>query len=1828
MPKPLAFILQLMLLCSFSIMTFSQSVVKKTFAFNLSQSSNTSAGVYKKDGTLVRTLWSGVTYAAGRQVQQWDGLDDDGKPVADTEVHIKVLSNNVKYEWEGAQIGNTSTAFTGATKLRLFEPVKGVAIAGNTAYFAGGYNEGWPAQFKVSLSNPNAKTWIGRMKSTDQASDYVATDGINVYWGGYDPLESKSQPETFVFATSVVTDRQVPFIKGVPAQMLWGGIYPSTIAYQKAAKSIISGMAVQKSGLFLFVARSEQNQLQVLNKVTGEVIQTLNFSDAKKCIVDINDNLWLVHSKKVEKFKVNSNGTLSSLGINVSVSNAVALAVSPDNNVLLVSDMTSQQVKAFNANTGVALWIMGEQGGYLTNAAVNDYKFYWKDVRNEEITFLTYLSDGSFYVGDVGNFRVQHYNKDQIFMDRVMFLKNVYNTSVDKKNPKRIFSDFLEFEVDYNQPMGANNNSWKLVRNWGGNFGGQYDQFNKIFNIVTFSNGRTYALNRIEDKYFLMELAIGGVLRYTGIEFPQRTLMEEDGSKSYTPGTRLGHPCYLMKYPLLGFDKKNNPIWSAKAETIAQTPPMTAYDPAPWEGFRGDIITPSGNAIFFDYTRADNGHSLGFHLGAIKKGSDKWLWKAAPSTSLSYLGPFPPDGAFDNGNGVVAHGAGGTLLIKDNNLFWGYHGEFWKQSQTNMWNHVDANTGLFVGQFGALTSDYPDIEAFPGGAGNVLSGTVVEVNGILYLYHNDESVHAGVHRWKITGLNTIDTRTAAFTNDAVITEGIDLLEGLQRGIVLGNQNGWYRGTEPNENAVNKWDIQTGVKTYNPFKSPDVNIEVSLKADQRILKRDLGNNIGLTSWKLIGKMNFERSAPTEASFNRTGFIEVLDKNDRIISRFDFRQDFVSGQNVIFNDKIIFKGGDIELDKIKSRNQPLEISAINGIVSCSYAGMDAVATDRLIDPNSNWQDPKWLRFYFNNKPGSDDYIRYFNVSEMRFVAKRNDTPTPAPVPVAPVTQCSGTGLITWEYWKNVPFRSISNIPLTIPAAEKRLQQSFSAPQNIGDYFGARMRGYICAPASGNYIFYISGDDKGELWLSNGSDPNAKKKIAFFDEWTGYLQNGKYPSQKSQPIYLQVGQKYYVEALYLESHSGDHCNVSWVLPDGKSEAPIAGKWLMPFDNNQVNPPTPPVVTPPNAPVKVPNALPVVSITSPVTNAGFVIPNSIIIAANASDADGTITKVEFYAGSDKIGEDNTVPYTIEWTPALPGNYNLTLKATDNEGATQISQGVNIVISPKPVGAAPSCSSAGSIIWEYWSKVPFGNIENIPVAQPPTLTRSLTSFSTPVDFADYFGARVRGFICPPQTGYYTFYVSGDDMGELWLSENDDPAKKVRIANFNDWTGLRENNKYSSQKSKSIYLKEGQKYYVEALHLEAHSGDNISVSWLLPNGIVQAPIPGNRLVPFIVSESVQVQLPALNIAPNVSISDPTANTSIIVNVPLTITANATDVDGSIAKVEFYVGGAKIGENQASPYSFVWLPTQAGNYSISVKATDNQGAQKTSEKVNIEITEPVTQTCTGKGNLTWEYWAKIKGSSISAIPTNKTPDEVRNIDKFDTPIDVKDFYGARVRGYFCPPITGNYTFYLAGDDMGELWLSNSENPSAKKRIAFFNSWTSYKEFNKFSTQKTTPVFLNAGQKYYIEALHLETHGSDHLTVAMLLPNNTFQNPIQGSNLIPFEQIQFKTAGRPVNKQEEKNSEKPDPLSVVELVLKTYPNPFSTALNIECNMPQAATGKLQLYNIQGVLLKTLVNGHIPAGRSKYLLSAAGLPNGQYILKLITGKQIVNKQLILIK
>ena len=89
-----------------------------------------------------------------------------------------------------------------------------------------------------------------------------------------------------------------------------------------------------------------------------------------------------------------------------------------------------------------------------------------------------------------------------------------------------------------------------------------------------------------------------------------------------------------------------------------------------------------------------------------------------------------------------------------------------------------------------------------------------------------------------------------------------------------------------------------------------------------------------------------------------------------------------------------------------------------------------------------------------------------------------------------------------------------------------------------------------------------------------------------------------------------------------------------------------------------------------------PDVNITNPIAGANFSSGANITIDANASDPDGTIAKVDFFAGSNLIGTDMNSPYSFTWISAPGGPHVLTARATDNSGDTTVSSPINITVA------------------------------------------------------------------------------------------------------------------------------------------------------------------------------------------------------------------------------------------------------------------------------------------------------------------------------------------------------------------------------------------------------------------------------------------------------------------------------------------------------------------------------------------------------------------------
>ncbi|MCE7990242.1 MAG: DUF1929 domain-containing protein [Caldilinea sp. CFX5] len=167
----------------------------------------------------------------------------------------------------------------------------------------------------------------------------------------------------------------------------------------------------------------------------------------------------------------------------------------------------------------------------------------------------------------------------------------------------------------------------------------------------------------------------------------------------------------------------------------------------------------------------------------------------------------------------------------------------------------------------------------------------------------------------------------------------------------------------------------------------------------------------------------------------------------------------------------------------------------------------------------------------------------------------------------------------------------------------------------------------------------------------------------------------------------------------------------------------------------------------------------------------------------------------------------------------------------------------------APSVLGSGQLLREWWSNLSGTAVTNLTTnaAYPysPSGSNLLTRFEAPTNWADNYGARIRGYLHAPITGQYRFWIAGDDNSQLLLSTSANPANAVVIASVPGWSNPREWGKYTQQQSALITLQAGQKYYMEALQKEGGGGDNLAVAWQIPGG-VQAVIDGQYLSPWVV----------------------------------------------------------------------------------------------------------------------------------------------------------------------------------------------------------------------------------------------------------------------------------------------------------------------------------------------------------------------------------------------
>lgn len=381
------------------------------------------------------------------------------------------------------------------------------------------------------------------------------------------------------------------------------------------------------------------------------------------------------------------------------------------------------------------------------------------------------------------------------------------------------------------------------------------------------------------------------------------------------------------------------------------------------------------------------------------------------------------------------------------------------------------------------------------------------------------------------------------------------------------------------------------------------------------------------------------------------------------------------------------------------------------------------------------------------------------------------------------------------------------------------------------------------------------------------------------------------------------------------------------------------------------------------VSNGLPSVSLTAPANNTVTSAPATFVLTASATDADGSISKVEFYNGSTLIGTATTAPYSYSWSGVPSGSYSVTARAYDNRGATANSSVLTLVSNTAPTVSitAPANNSVVTAPATYLLTATAtdsdGSISKVEFYNGSTLIGTVTT--APYNYS-WSGVAAGSYTITARA--YDNRGTTTTSAALTLVSNTLPTVSISAPTNNSVVAPGSNVTLTASASDSDGMVSKVEFYNGATLLGFATATPYSYSWPAPASgtySLTAKAYDNRNG---TSTSAPISL-RVNTLPAVSLTAPANNTVQVAPASFGLSATASDSDGSITKVEFYNGATLLGTATTAPYSFSWANVAAGSYPVSAKAYDNNGGVLTSPVVtlisnaspSVSITAPANNT---------------------------------------------------------------------------------------------------------------------------------------------------------------------------------------------------------------------------------------------------------------------------------
>jgi hypothetical protein len=369
--------------------------------------------------------------------------------------------------------------------------------------------------------------------------------------------------------------------------------------------------------------------------------------------------------------------------------------------------------------------------------------------------------------------------------------------------------------------------------------------------------------------------------------------------------------------------------------------------------------------------------------------------------------------------------------------------------------------------------------------------------------------------------------------------------------------------------------------------------------------------------------------------------------------------------------------------------------------------------------------------------------------------------------------------------------------------------------------------------------------------------------------------------------------------------------------------------------------------------------------------------LSATANDSDGSIAQVEFFNNGVPLtgttgnpNPDTTAPYAFTWSNVAPGSYNLSARATDNRGATALSPAVTATC-----GGPPMATLTG----------PAANTSYTRPAGPTLTATASTSTGTiaRVEFLDN-GAVIGSDSTPNASGQYTYPSDTTTWDTTTVSAGShsltaravnslgtvgplSPAVPVTLIDPLPTVNLTApSNGASFPQGQSIPLSASASITLGTItQVEFFDG---AASIAPPDTIAPYAIPnwtpttlGSHTLTAKATSSLgtsKVSAPAVTITitnppPTITLTAPSAGANFTAPANITLSATASDANGSISQVEFFKdnGATLLKAVLAPPYTYLWPDVPVGSYSITARATDSLNASTDTPSITISVTEP-------------------------------------------------------------------------------------------------------------------------------------------------------------------------------------------------------------------------------------------------------------------------------------